>query len=159
RNAELVRADREHVALLSDWTDSDPERLYRILKLHGDYFNFGRRTARDFLSDVRSRGWREALADRRMWGAMRMSPTDLADVSGHAYTYLMNGVPPAGNWTALFNPGETVRLRCINGSSMTYFDLRIPGLKLTVVAADGQDVEPVAVDELRIGPAEVYDVL
>jgi CopA family copper-resistance protein len=159
RNAEHYAANREHVVLLSDWTDSDPERLYRVLKLHSDYFNFGKRTAGDFLSDVRSRGWRDALAERRMWGAMRMTPTDLADVSGCAYTYLMNGVPPAGNWTALFRPGETVRLRCINGSSMTYFDVRIPGLKLTVVAADGQDVEPVTIDEFRIGPAEVYDVL
>ncbi len=159
RAAESRRAAREHVLLLSDWTDSDPEHLYRTLKLHSDYFDFGKRTVRGFVSDVRSRGWRETLADRRMWGEMRMSPTDLADVSGYAYTYLMNGMPPAGNWTGLFEPGEKVRLRCINGASMTYFDLRIPGLKLTVVAADGQDVEPVSVDEFRIGPAEVYDVV
>ena len=152
-------ARREHVVLLSDWTDIDPEHLYRTLKLHSDYFNFGKRTAGDFLSDVRTRGWRETLADRRMWGQMRMSPTDLADVSGYAYTYLVNGFSPAAHWTGLFEPGETVRLRCINGASMTYFDVRIPGLKLTVVAADGQEVEPVSVDEFRIGPAEVYDVL
>jgi CopA family copper-resistance protein len=94
-----------------------------------------------------------------MWGQMRMDPTDLADVSGYAYTYLMNGSPPAGNWTGLFRRGERVRLRFINGSSMTFFDVRIPGLKLTVVAADGQDVEPVTVDEFRIGTAEVYDVI
>jgi CopA family copper-resistance protein len=159
RAGERQRASREHVVLLSDWTDQDPEHLYRTLKLHSDYYNFGKRTAGDFLADLRSRGWSETLADRRMWGEMRMSPTDLSDVSGYAYTYLMNGVPPAGNWTGLFEPGETVRLRCINGSSMTFFDLRIPGLKLTVIAADGQDVEPVAVDEVRIGPAEVYDLL
>jgi CopA family copper-resistance protein len=159
RNGERRPANREHVLLLSDWTDTDPEHLYRTLKLHSDYFNFRKRTAGDFLSDVRSQGWRAALADRRMWGEMRMSPTDLSDVSGYAYTYLVNGLPPAARWTGLFEPGETVRLRCINGASMTFFDVRIPGLKLTVVAADGQEVDPVAVDEFRIGPAEVYDVL
>jgi len=99
------------------------------------------------------------MADRRMWGQMRMDPTDLADVSGYAYTYLLNGNTPAGNWTGLFRRGEKVRLRFINGSSMTFFDVRIPGLKLTVVAADGQDIEPVTVDEFRIGLAEVYDVI
>jgi len=159
RNGGRRPASREHVLLLSDWTDSDPEHLYRTLKLHSDYFNFGKRTAGDFLADVRSQGWRATLADRHMWGEMRMSPTDLSDVSGYAYTYLVNGLPPAARWTGLFEPGETVRLRCINGASMTFFDVRIPGLKLTVVAADGQDVEPVPVDEFRIGPAEVYDVL
>jgi CopA family copper-resistance protein len=94
-----------------------------------------------------------------MWGRMRMNPSDLADVSGYAYTYLMNGVAPAGNWTALFQRGERVRLRFINGSSMSFFDVRIPGLKLTVIAADGQDVEPVTVDEFRLGAAEVLDVI
>jgi CopA family copper-resistance protein len=159
RNGERRPATREHVLLLSDWTDSDPEHLYRTLKLHSDYFNFGKRTAGDFLADVRSQGWRATLADRHMWGEMRMSPTDLSDISGYAYTYLVNGLPPAARWTGLFEPGETVRLRCINGASMTFFDVRIPGLKLTVVASDGQDVDPVPVDEFRIGPAEVYDVL
>jgi FtsP/CotA-like multicopper oxidase with cupredoxin domain len=94
-----------------------------------------------------------------MWGQMRMNDTDLLDVSGHAYTYLLNGVTPAGNWTGLFRQGERVRLRIINGSSMSFFDIRIPGLKMTVVAADGQDVEPVSVDEFRIAAAEVYDVM
>ncbi len=94
-----------------------------------------------------------------MWGEMRMNPTDLADVSGYTYTYLMNGVAPAGNWTGLFKPGERVRLRFINGSAMSYFDVRIPGLKMTVVAADGQYVHPVTVDEFRIATAETYDVI
>ena len=98
-------------------------------------------------------------ADQRMWNAMRMDRTDLADVSGYAYTYLLNGAAPAANWTGTFTPGERVRLRLINGSSMSFFDVRIPGLKMTVVAADGQDVEPVTVDELRLGTAEVYDVM
>jgi CopA family copper-resistance protein len=159
RGAERHRADREHVLLLSEWTDLDPEHIYRTLKRQSNYFNFHQRTVGDFLNDVRTQGFKPTLADRRRWGQMRMDPTDLADVSGYAYTYLVNGTTPAGNWTGLFRRGEKVRLRIINGSSMTFFDIRIPGLKLTVVAADGQDVEPVTVDEFRIGLAEVYDVI
>jgi CopA family copper-resistance protein len=159
RRAERHRADREHVLLLSEWTDLDPEHIYRTLKRQSSYFNFQQRTVGDFLIDVRKQGLKPTLADRRMWGQLRMDPTDLADVSGYAYTYLVNGTTPAGNWTGLFRRGEKVRLRIINGSSMTFFDIRIPGLKLTVVAADGQDVEPVTVDEFRIGLAEVYDVI
>jgi CopA family copper-resistance protein len=111
------------------------------------------------LRDVRSQGLKATIADRRMWGEMRMNPTDLADVSGATYTYLMNGTAPAGNWTGIFKPGERVRLRVINGSAMSYFDVRIPGLKMTVVAADGQYVHPVTVDEFRIATAETYDVI
>jgi FtsP/CotA-like multicopper oxidase with cupredoxin domain len=159
RGGERHAADREHVVLLSDWTDQDPEHLYATLKRHSDYYNYGKRTLPDFWNDVRARGWDAARGQRHMWNSMRMDPTDLADVGGSAYTYLLNGVAPAGNWTATFTPGERVRLRLINGSSMSFFDVRIPGLKLTVVAADGQDIEPVTVDELRIGTAEVYDVV
>ena len=159
RDGERQRADREHVLLLSDWTDTNPEHIYRMLKVQSDYFNYGKRTVADFIAQVRTQGFSAAAADRRMWGQMRMNDTDLLDVSGHAYTYLMNGVTPAGNWTGLFRRGERVRLRVINGSSMSFFDVRIPGLALTVVAADGQDVEPVTVDEFRIGAAEVYDVI
>jgi CopA family copper-resistance protein len=159
RRGERHRADREHVVLLSEWTDLDPEHIYRTLKRQSNYFNFGRRTVGDFVNDARKQGWKPTIEDRRMWGQMRMDPTDLADVSGNAYTYLMNGGTPVGNWTGLFRRGERVRLRIINGSSMSIFDVRIPGLKLTVVATDGQDVEPVAVDEFRIGTAEVYDVI
>jgi len=159
RRGERHLADREHVVLLSEWTDLDPEHIYRTLKRQSNYFNFGRRTVGDFVDDVRKQGWKPAIDDRRMWGQMRMDPTDLADVSGSAYTYLVNGATPTGNWTGLFRRGEKVRLRFINGSSMTFFDVRIPGLKLTVVAADGQDVEPVTVDEFRIGLAEVCDVI
>ena len=159
RGGERHHTDREHVVLLSEWTDRDPEHIYRTLKHRSNYFNFGRRTVGDFFNDVRKQGWEPPIADRRMWGQMRMDPTDLADVSGYAYTYLLNGTTPADNWTGLFRRGERVRLRFINGSSMSFFDVRIPGLKLTVVAADGQDVEPVTVDEFRIGTAEVYDVI
>ncbi|HEY8535003.1 MAG TPA: copper resistance system multicopper oxidase, partial [Vicinamibacterales bacterium] len=113
----------------------------------------------DFIRDVRTSGLAGTLADRAAWGRMRMAPTDIADVTGATYTYLMNGTTPAGNWTGLFRPGERVRLRLINGSSMTHFDVRVPGLKMTVVAADGQNVHPVTVDELRIAVAETYDVI
>ena len=159
RRPERHAADREHVVLLSDWTDMDPEHLYRTLKLESEYFNFGQRTAGDFLDSVHKQGLKPAIEERRMWGEMRMNPTDLADVSGYTYTYLTNGVSPAGNWTGVFKPGERVRLRIINGSSMSFFDVRIPGLKLSVVAADGQDIEPVSVDEFRIAAGEVYDVM
>jgi len=159
RGAERHHADREHVILLSDWTDADPEHLYRTLKVQSDYFNYGKRTVGDFFADIRRQGLQSTLEDRRMWGEMRMNPTDLLDVSSHAYTYLLNGATPASNWTGLFGRGERVRLRIINGSSMTFFDIRIPGLKLTMVAADGQDIEPVTVDEFRMGPAEVYDAI
>jgi CopA family copper-resistance protein len=159
RGGERHPVQREHVLLLSDWTDHDPEQIYATLKKQGDYYNFGRRTAGDFLRDARGQGLRAALAERRMWNQMRMDPTDLADVSGYAYTYLVNGSTPAGNWTGLFAAGEKVRLRFINGSSMTFFDVRIPGLAMTVVAADGQDVEPVTVEEFRLGVAETLDVI
>jgi len=152
-------SDREHLVLLSDWSDADPEWLYATLKRQSDYFNYGKRTVGDFLNDVRAHGFKQTVTERGTWGQMRMDPSDLADVGGATYTYLMNGVTPAGNWTALFERGERVRLRFINGSSMSFFDVRIPGLKLTVVAADGQDVEPVSVDEFRLGAAEVLDVI
>ena len=113
--------------MLSDWTDESPERVFARLKKQSDYYNFHQRTVGDFFRDVRTQGVTRTFADRTMWGEMRMSPTDLADVSGHTYTYLMNGAAPAGNWTALFKPGERVRLRFINGSAMSYFDVRIPG--------------------------------
>jgi FtsP/CotA-like multicopper oxidase with cupredoxin domain len=159
QGGERHPADREHVIMLSDWTDIDPERIFATLKKQSNYYNFHKRTAGDFFADVRNDGWDAAIAQRRMWGQMRMNPTDLLDVSGYAYTYLMNGTTPANNWTGLFSRGERVRLRFINGSSMSIFDVRIPGLKLTVVAADGQDVEPVSVDEFRIAAAETYDVI
>jgi FtsP/CotA-like multicopper oxidase with cupredoxin domain len=159
RGGERHRAERDYVVLLSDWTDEDPEHVYRKLKIQSDYYNAHRRTAKDFIGDAREQGLKSTVADRRMWAQMRMNPTDLSDVSGRTYTYLMNGVTPAGNWSGVFQRGEKVRLRVINGSSMSIFDVRIPGLKLTVVAADGQDVEPVTVDEFRIAAAEVYDLI
>lgn len=151
--------DREHVVMLSDWTDEAPERVFAKLKKQSDYFNFRQRTVGDLLRDIRTHGFKATLEDRAMWGRMRMNPTDLADVSGATYTYLLNGRPPAANWTGLFTPGERVRLRFINGSAMSYFDVRIPGLKMTVVAADGQYVHPVTVDEFRIATAETFDVI
>jgi len=159
RAGERHPADREHVVLLSDWTDIDPEHLYATLKKQSDAYNFGKPTVADFLRDTSEQGVAAALASRRMWNTMRMNPSDLADVSGHVYTFLMNGATPASNWTGLFERGERVRLRFVNGASMTFFDVRIPGLKLRVVAHDGQDVEPVHVDEFRLAPAETCDVI
>ncbi len=159
REPEPFAFDREHVVLLSDWTDENPARVFAKLKKQSDYYNFRKRTLGDFMRDVGEQGLGRTVADRTMWGEMRMNPTDLADVSGYTYTYLMNGVAPAGNWTGLFKPGERVRLRFINGSAMSYFDVRIPGLKMTVVAADGNYVHPVSVDEFRIATAETLDVI
>ena len=151
--------DRDYVVMLSDWTDMDPHRLFARLKKRSDYDNLYKRTVGDFLRDAREDGLATASADRKAWGAMRMSPTDLADVNGNTYTYLANGRRADNDWTGLFTPGERVRLRFVNGAAMTFFDVRIPGLKLTVVAADGQNILPVDVDEFRIAPAETFDVI
>ncbi|WP_085705918.1 copper resistance system multicopper oxidase [Pseudomonas sp. B8(2017)] len=159
KEPEPFTYDRDYVVMLSDWTDEDPAQVLSKLKKQSDYYNYHKRTVGDFVNDVSEMGWSAAVADRKMWAEMKMSPTDLADVSGYTYTYLMNGQAPDGNWTGVFKPGEKIRLRFINGSAMTYFDVRIPGLKMTVVAADGQHVKPVAVDEFRIAVAETYDVI
>jgi len=154
-----IAYDRDYAVLLSDWTDSNPASIYDNLKKESDYYNYNQRTAGTFFEDVKSDGLGATLANRKTWGRANMSPTDLADVGSSAYTYLMNGEPPRANWTALFEPGQRVRLRFINGSAMTYFDVRIPGLKMTVVAADGNAIVPVVVDEFRFATAECYDVI
>lgn len=151
--------DRDYVVLLSDWSDENPETIVSNLKFQSDYYNFGQRTLGTFIADAQKQGLGSTVVDRLEWGKMRMSPTDILDVNGSTYIYLINGQAPAANWTALFRPGERVRLRFINGSSMSIFDVRIPGLKLSVVQADGNDIEPVSVDEFRIGTAETYDVI
>ncbi len=153
------RFDREYVVMLSDWSDDAPEYVYSRLKKADGYYNYVQPTLGDLIAQARKSGWSQALADRGIWDQMRMSPRDLADVSAPAYTYLMNGTAPAGNWTGQFRRGEKVLLRFINGAAMSYFDVRIPGLKMTVVAADGQPVHPVSVDEFRMAVAETYDVL
>ncbi|MFT3806163.1 copper resistance system multicopper oxidase [Arenimonas sp.] len=151
--------DRDYVVMLSDWTDLSPSALFSRLKKMAGYDNRHKRTIGDFLRDAGRNGFTATASERGMWGRMRMTPTDLSDVDANTYTYLMNGCTALGNWTGLFRSGERVRLRLINGSSMTHFDVRIPGLKLRVVAADGQYVHPVTVDELRIAAAETYDVI
>ncbi|GLR08790.1 hypothetical protein GCM10007905_15090 [Mixta theicola] len=156
---EPFQWDSEHVVLLTDWSDEKASDILAKLKKQSDYYNFAKPTATDFFRDAREKGLANTLADRKMWAEMKMNPTDLADVSGFTYTYLMNGQGPGKNWTGLFRKGEKVRLRFINGSAMSYFDVRIPGLKMTVVAADGQYVTPVSVDEFRIAVAETYDVI
>jgi CopA family copper-resistance protein len=159
KDADPHPYDREHVILLSDWTDEDPMTVVANLKQQGDYYNYHQRTVGTLASDIERQGLRAAVDKASMWLNMRMTPTDLLDVTGATYTYLANGAPPRANWTGLFKPGERVRLRIINGSSMTFFDVRIPGLTMTVVQTDGYDVHPVPVDEFRIGVAETYDVI
>jgi CopA family copper-resistance protein len=151
--------DRDYVLLLSDWSFEPPETIVSNLKFQSDYYNYGQRTLGTFFEDVEKKGPAATVADRLEWGKMRMSPTDILDVTGATYTYLINGQAPAANWTALFRPGERVRLRFINGSSMSIFDVLIPDLPMTVVQADGNDVAPVTVDEFRISVAETYDVI
>ncbi|MDP3332234.1 MAG: copper resistance system multicopper oxidase [Methylococcaceae bacterium] len=151
--------DREHVVVLSDWTSENPARVLARLKRRPNYYNFQRRTLGTFFRDVAKNGFKPTVTDRLEWGRMRMDPSDISDVTGFTYTFLMNGFAPESNWTALFQPGERVRLRFINAGAATYFDLRIPGLQMTVVSVDGQHVQPVTVDEIRIAIAETYDVI
>ena len=151
--------DREYVVFLSDWTDTDPETLFSNLKEQSDYYQYHRLTLPNLISTAKKKGLGATISERLMWAKMNMSPTDILDVTGATYTYLMNGNAPNANWTGLFHSGERIRLRFINGSSMTAFDVQIPGLKMAVVQADGNNVEPVDVDEFRINVAETFDVI
>lgn len=151
--------DRDYVVVLSDWSDEDPEHIYATLKKLSHYYNFRERTAGDVWRDIEREGVKNTWRARAMWNRMRMSDRDISDVTGYTYTFLMNGQTPAQGWQGLFKRGEKVRLRIINGAAMSFFDVRIPGLKMTVVAADGQYIQPVTVDEFRIGVAETYDVI
>ncbi len=157
--ADPVAYDREYVVVLSDWSFENPHHVFAKLKKMSDNYNFQQRTLGDFFAEVKDQGLDSTLAERMMWGGMRMNPTDIADVTGATYTYLINGHGPADNWTALFAPGERVRLRFINASAMSIFNVRIPGLPMTVVQADGLNVAPVETDEFQIGTAETFDVL
>ena len=158
-DTDPVAYDREHLVMLSDWSDEDPQDIYSKLKKLSHYYNFNERTHADLMDDIDNKGFDATWEERKMWSDMRMSQRDLADVTGYTYTYLMNGNTPDDGWVGLFNRGEKVRLRFVNGSAMTFFDLRIPGLKMTVVASDGQNIEPLTVDEIRLGVAETYDVI
>jgi len=159
REQDIISADNEYVIQLSDWTDENPMDVFRKLKVQGDTYNFNQPTVPEFFDDVASSSVANALQRREMWNKMRMNPTDLADLSASTMTFLMNGSTPMANWRGLFKNGEKLRLRFINGSSNSFFDVRIPELKLTVVQADGQNIEPVTVDEFRFGPGETYDVI
>ena len=154
-----IGADREHVILLSDWTIEDPQSVFRHLKVSEGYYNYQQRTLSDTIADIKSQGLAATWQQRSMWEQMRMSSRDIADVTASTYTYLMNGLDANSNWSGLYKPGEEIRLRVINGSAMSYFDFRIPGLEMTVIAADGQPIKPVTVDEFRIATAEAFDVL
>ena len=153
--ADPVAYDREHVLVLSDWSFLHPHRILDRLKKSPGYFNRQRTTLAGLIDGSDRMGLRE----RRMWGSMRMDPRDILDVNGSTYTYLVNGQGPQENWTGLFRPGERVRLRIINASAMSIFNVRIPGLAMTVVGADGQNVRPVETDEFQISVAETYDVV
>ncbi len=159
KDDDPVDYDREYVVLLSDWTFEDPARVFANLKKMPEYYNYRQRTVSDLVADAGDNGWKATLSDRKMWGDMRMSPTDIADVTAATYTFLMNGHDSSANWTALFEPGERVRLRFINGSAMSFFNVRLPDLEMQVVQADGIDVEPVTVEEFQIGVAETYDII
>ena len=157
KGKDPVQADRDYVVLLSDFHDEDSWDIMSNLKMSSEYYQYARRTVGDFFDDAKERGFGKAWENAKMWGEMRMLPTDLSDVTG--YTFLTNGKTPEQNWTGIFKPGERVRLRFINASAMSFYDVRIPGLKMQVVSADGQNVEPVPVDEFRFGVAETYDVI
>jgi len=159
RSGPGVAVDRDYTVMLSDWTDEPPLQVFLNLKKMSGYYNHAQPTAGEFFSDVGKLGWRGATAKREMWNKARMNPTDISDVSAATYTYLCNGTPPARNWTGIARKGERVRLRFIGAGTATFFDVRIPGLKLNVIATDGQPVDPVEVDEFRIAPGETYDVL
>lgn len=159
REPDPFSYDRDYVVMLSDWSDENPNDIYAKLKKSSGYYNFAERTVGDLAHDIQHKGLMQTWQERSMWNNMRMSDRDLSDVTGYTYTFLMNGRAPVDGWTGLFKRGEKVRLRIINGSAMTFFDVRIPGLKMTVIAADGQNIEPVSVDEFRIGVAETYDVI
>jgi len=140
KDGEPFAYDLDYPVVLSDWSFEDPETIFLHINLVGHYYDFQRRTVWDFFNDIGERGFADTVADRTAWGRMRMSPVDLADVTAYTYTYLMNGHSPDMNWTALFNPGETIRLRFINASTTTNYDVRIPGLDMEVVMADGKAV-------------------
>ena len=151
--------DRDYVVSLSDWSDEDPKRIYGKLKKLSHYYNFNERTIGDLIKDIKKSGVKQTFENRKMWNEMRMSQRDLSDVTGYTYTYLMNNKTPREGWRGIFKPGEKILLRFVNTSAMSFFDVRIPGLKMTVVASDGQYIKPVSVDEFRIGVAENYDVI
>ncbi len=159
REPDPVEYDREYVIVLSDWTFENPHAVFANLKKHSDTYNNQQRTVGEMFDDIEAEGWDTAASERRMWGAMRMNPTDIADVTAATYTYLINGHGPLDNWTGLFNPGERIRLRFINAAAMSIFNVRIPGLPMTVVQADGLNVKPVETDEFQIGTAETFDVV
>jgi len=159
KRKEPFRVNKDYVVLLSDWSDKKPTTIYKKLKQMSDYYNFSQRTVGTFIDEVKKKGLSTAFNDRKMWNQMRMNDGDLSDVTGYSYTYLMNGNNPDTHFKALFKKGQKIRLRFVNASAMTFFDVRIPGLKMTVIAADGNYVKPVSIEEFRIGVAETYDVI
>lgn len=154
-----IAYDRDYVVLLSDWSFESPMEIIANLKKMASYYNYQKRTLGDFVKDSITNGLGSTIGERMMWNEMNMDPTDISDVTGATYVYLMNGMTSLSNWTGIFTKGDRIRLRFIDAGAMTFFDVRIPGLKMTVIQADGQNIQPVEVDEFRIGPGETYDVI
>lgn len=159
KEPEPFQYERDYIVMLSDWSFESPMTIIAKLKNFAGYYNYDKRTVTDLVHDIKKQGFSRAVSERLMWGEMNMDPTDIADVTAATYTYLLNGLPSSANWTALFKPGERVRLRFIDAAAMTLFDVRIPGLRMTLVQADGQNVQPVDIEEFRIAPGETYDVI
>jgi FtsP/CotA-like multicopper oxidase with cupredoxin domain len=157
KEKDTIQSERSYVVVLSDFSQEKGDDIMRNLKMSADYYANSRLTVFDFIKDIQKNGVSQAFKDAKDWGDMRMMRTDLSDVTG--YTFLVNGKSPEQNWTGIFKPNERVRLRFINASAMSFFDVRIPHLKMSVVQADGQNIEPVSVDEFRFAPAETYDVI
>ncbi len=157
KDEDYIKVDRDYVILFSDFHEDDANMIMANLKKSSEYYVYVRRTVGDFFADAKKQGFGKAWENAKMWGRMRMMPTDLTDVGN--YTFLVNGKTPEQNWTGLFGVGERIRLRFINASAMSFYDVRIPGLKMTMVATDGQPIEPVVVDEFRFGVAETYDAI
>lgn len=159
RQPDPWAVDRDYVIQLSDWSDEKPERILSNLRKNSHFYNRNQRRLQDTLKDIRAKGLSKTLSDRSMWNQMRMADSDISDVTGFTYTYLMNGQTSQQGWHGLFKKGERIRLRFINAAAMTFFDVGIPDLKMKVIASDGQDIEPIEVDDFRLGVAETLDVL
>ncbi len=159
KGVDPVKYDREYVIVISDWTFVHPMKLFKKLKSMADSFNYQKRTLPDFMRDAKKNGFGATVKQRAAWNKMRMSQTDISDVTGATYTYLINGRGTDDNWNGVFTPGERVRLRIINAASMSMFNVRIPGLPMTIVQADGLNVKPLEVDEFQMSVAETYDVI
>ncbi len=137
--------------VLSEWTDMSPEEVHRSLKNASDWFAIKKGTTQSYTEAIQSGHLKTKLANE--W--KRMNAMDVSDV--HYDNFLINGKNQ--NEQPQFRAGDKVRLRIANGGASDYFWLTYSGGKITVVASDGNDVEPVEVDRLIIAVSETYDVV